>query len=207
MKIENLNIGDVCKFAGGSQPSKRNFSAKELDGYVRLIQIRDYKTDLFRTYIPKKSTKKFCGPEDIMIGRYGPPIFQILRGLRGAYNVALIKAIPNKKIANNYLYYYLIQKHIFEYVDGLSLRTGGQTGVDLEMLKKYPIGLPDISIQELLIKPLSLIDKKIKLNNEKNRMLEAMAKLIYDYWFIQFDFPYENGKKYNSSGGIFVYNK
>lgn len=207
MKIENLTIGDVCKFIGGSQPPKRNFSSIELDGYVRLIQIRDYKTDLFQTYIPKTSTKKFCGPEDIMIGRYGPPIFQILRGLSGAYNVALIKAIPNKKITNNYLYYYLIQKHIFEYVEGLSPRTGGQTGVDLEMLKKYPIGLPDIPIQELLIKPLSLIDKKIKLNNEKNRILEAMAKLIYDYWFIQFDFPDENGKPYRSSGGKMVYSK
>jgi len=54
---------------------------------------------------------------------------------------------------------------------------------------------------------LSKIDKKIELNNKINAELEAMAKLIYDYWFVQFDFPDANGKPYKSSGGKMVYNK
>ena len=48
---------------------------------------------------------------------------------------------------------------------------------------------------------------KIELNNKINAELEAMAKLIYDYWFVQFDFPDENGKPYKSSGGKMVYNE
>ena len=54
---------------------------------------------------------------------------------------------------------------------------------------------------------LSRIDKKIELNNKINKELEATAKLIYDYWFVQFDFPDKNGKPYKSSGGKMVYNQ
>ena len=50
-------------------------------------------------------------------------------------------------------------------------------------------------------------NQKIEINNKINAELEAMAKLIYDYWFVQFDFPDENGKPYKSSGGLMVYNE
>lgn len=53
---------------------------------------------------------------------------------------------------------------------------------------------------------LSAIDKKIELNNRINAELEAMAKTLYDYWFVQFDFPDANGKPYKTSGGKMVYN-
>ena len=60
-----------------------------------------------------------------------------------------------------------------------------------------------VSVRNLL----STIDKKIELNNKINTELEAMAKLIYDYWFVQFDFPDANGKPYKSSGGKMVYSE
>jgi type I restriction enzyme, S subunit len=204
-RASEITIGEVCNFVGGSQPAKSYFSSEKLEGYIRLIQIRDYKTDSYITYIPKDSTKKFCSKDDIMIGRYGPPIFQILRGLEGAYNVALMKAVPKDNINNDYLYYYLRQEHLFEYINALSPRTGGQTGVDVMMLKKYPILLPDIKEQKQIAKVLSDLDAKIEVNNKINSELEAMAKTIYDYWFVQFDFPDANGKPYKSSGGKMVY--
>ena len=207
MENEALTLNDVCSFVGGSQPPKSSVSSIESHDYVQLIQIRDYKTDDFLTYIPKSSTRKFCSAEDVMIGRYGPPIFQILRGLTGAYNVALMKAIPKENINNDYLYYFLKQKHLFDYIDGLSPRTGGQTGVDVTMLKKYPIYLPKFDYQLKVVDILSNLDKKIELNNKINAELEAMGKLIYDYWFVQFDFPDANGKPYKSSGGSMVYNE
>ena len=117
------------------------------------------------------------------------PIFQILRGIKGAYNVALMKAIPKKDTDNNYLYYFLNQKSLFEYVNALSPRTGGQTGVDVFMLKKYPINFSELSIQKQIAKVLSDLDAKIEVNNQINQQLEAMAKTLYDYWFVQFDFP------------------
>ncbi|HBO29364.1 MAG TPA: hypothetical protein DD462_06185 [Leeuwenhoekiella sp.] len=211
-------VGEVCRFVGGSQPPKSIFSSEMKDGYVRLIQIRDYKTDNFKTYIPKETTKKFCTKDDILIGRYGPPIFQILRGIEGAYNVALMKAIPKKDITNDYLYYFLTQKSLFEYINALSPRTGGQTGVDVPMLNEYPILLPEKSNQKQIAKVLSDLDAKIEVNNKINQQLEAMAKMVYDYWFVQFDFPMPEdyassigkpelaGKPYKTSGGRMVYN-
>ncbi|MAO02529.1 MAG: restriction endonuclease subunit S, partial [Flavobacteriales bacterium] len=61
--------------------------------------------------------------------------------------------------------------------------------------------------QSKIAKVLTDLDTKIELNNKINAELEAMAKLIYDYWFVQFDFPDENGKPYKSSGGKMVYNE
>lgn len=206
MKFEKLQIKDICDFVGGSQPPKSSFINEEREGYIRLIQTRDYKSDAFLTYIPDNSTTKFCNSSDIMIGRYGPPIFQILRGLSGAYNVALLKAMPKQNIRNEYLYYFLKQESIFNYVEKLSPRTGGQTGVDLVSLNQYPILLPEIDYQDKVLSVLTSIDSKIELNNRINQELESLAKLIYDYWFVQFDFPDENGKPYKSSGGKMVYN-
>ncbi|EJG0999041.1 restriction endonuclease subunit S [Vibrio parahaemolyticus] len=60
--------------------------------------------------------------------------------------------------------------------------------------------------QALIVKALSSIDKKIELNNRINSELEAMAKTLYDYWFVQFDFPDANGNPYKASGGKMVYN-
>ena len=143
-----------------------------------------------------------------MIGRYGPPIFQICRGLKGAYNVALLKVIPKEGVSRDFLYYFLKQDSVFQYVDKLSARTGGQTGVDLVSLKEYPVRIPEeIECQEKLVTILSVIDKKIALNNRINTELEAMAKTLYDYWFVQFDFPNEEGKPYKSSGGEMVWNE
>ncbi len=61
--------------------------------------------------------------------------------------------------------------------------------------------------QQKVAKVLSSLDSKIELNNKINKQLEAMAKTLYDYWFVQFDFPDENGKPYKSSGGKMVYNQ
>ena len=63
-----------------------------------------------------------------------------------------------------------------------------------------------IQTQKKIAKVLSNLDAKIELNNKINAELEAMAKLIYDYWFVQFDFPDKNGKPYKTSGGLMVYN-
>src|SRR5690606_30321164 len=103
-------VGNHIGFEGGSQPDKSFFRAMKKPGYCRLIQIRDYKSDNFEVFIPRHLARRFCSQEDIMIGRYGPPVFQILRGLEGAYNVALIKAIPKEGLDREFAYYFLSQE-------------------------------------------------------------------------------------------------
>ncbi len=67
--------------------------------------------------------------------------------------------------------------------------------------------LPDYQSQVKVGDFLFLLNQKIELNNRINFELEAMAKTLYDYWFVQFDFPDKNGKPYKSSGGKMVYNE
>jgi type I restriction enzyme S subunit len=180
---EPLVVGDVVSFSGGSQPPRSTFIFREKEGYVRLVQIRDYKTDDYATYIPEQLAKKKCTTDEIMIGRYGPPIFQILRGIEGAYNVALIKAIPSQKIDQEYLYYFLKDEKLFLLMDMLSQRSSGQTGVELPALKAYPCPLPPLPEQRAIAAALSDVDALIasldKLIAKKRDMKQAaMQELL-----------------------------
>lgn len=177
-------LSDIISFQGGSQPPIEHFRYKESEGYIRFIQIRDYKTDNAKTYIPLKLARRFCKADDVMIGRYGPPIFQILRGLEGAYNVALIKAIPKKTISKEFCYHILKRNDIFSFVETLSKRTGGQTGVNLNVLKAYKIQIPtDESEQTAIATALSDMDALIEAQEAllaKKRALKqgAMQELL-----------------------------
>ena len=164
---DSVPLTEVVDFIGGSQPPKSQFSDVQKEGYVRLIQIRDYKTDNHIVYVDSASTKKFCTKEDVMIGRYGPPVFQILRGLDGAYNVALMKAVPNEDVlTKNYLFWFLQSPSIQNYVIGISQRAAGQSGVNKKALEKYLIPVPSKTIQN------DIVDKVGQLVN-KSRNLEA----------------------------------
>jgi type I restriction enzyme S subunit len=151
-------LDDVAGFSGGSQPPRSTFKFTPASGYMRLIQIRDYKTSKYETYIPATLARKFCSLTDIMIGRYGPPIFQILRGIEGAYNVALIKVLPKSFIIRDYLYYFLKSEKLFELMELLSQRSSGQTGIELPSLKSYPIPLPTKKEQSAIANALSDVD-------------------------------------------------
>ncbi|EKF9861004.1 restriction endonuclease subunit S [Vibrio cholerae] len=155
-------LTDVTQFVGGSQPPKSEFSDTAKDGYVRLIQIRDYKTDAHIVYVDRNSTKKFCNRDDVMIGRYGPPVFQILRGLEGAYNVALMKAVPDEKIlSKDYLFAFLQSSPIQSYIVGLSQRAAGQSGVNKKALENYSIPIPPMAEQKRIIEKLDALLTRI----------------------------------------------
>lgn len=171
-------LGELLIFTGGSQPPLSVFSKIEHEGYIRLIQIRDYKTDKYTTYIPKDLARRFCDADDIMIGRYGPPIFQILRGLEGAYNVALIKVTPKGNILKDFAWHYLRNDRLFKHIDKLSRRTSGQTGVDLNELENYPIQLPPLAEQQKIAQALTDADDYIsaleKLIEKKKMIKEGL---------------------------------
>jgi type I restriction enzyme S subunit len=143
---------EVIKLVGGSQPPKSEFAYEQKPGFVRLIQIRDYKSDSHKVFINQESTKKFCDKHDVMIGRYGPPIFQILRGLEGAYNVALMKAVPLEGLDNEYMYWYLQNYKLLNFVEAGSDRTAGQSGVNKAFLEKYPLFMPPLDEQTEIVR-------------------------------------------------------
>lgn len=93
-------------------------------------------------------------------------------------------------------------------IDFSSLNSGSaQPSLNRNYVYPIKIRIPSIFQQKQIAKVLSNLDAKIEVNDKINAELEAMAKLIYDYWFVQFDFPNVNGKPYKSSGGKMVYNK
>lgn len=105
----------------------------------------------------------------------------------------------------SFLYAVLLQDSFFDYVmqgaKGSKMPRG-----DKEQILRYE--MPTLSCSEESIGTFFLnLDKKIRLNEQINQNLEAMAKQLYDYWFVQFDFPNEEGKPYKSSGGKMVWNE
>ena len=166
---KEYKFSDVVDIIGGSQPPKSEFRSEYQEGYIRLIQIRDYKSDSHIVYIPKEKARRFVSPTDVMIGRYGPPIFQILRGLEGAYNVALMKAEPKDNLIDQeYLYWYLQNYKIYNYIEAGSDRTAGQSGVNKKHLEAYPILLPSIEEQQNIVKEI------VKLTTLANRIEETL---------------------------------
>ncbi|NRF35814.1 restriction endonuclease subunit S [Bacillus velezensis] len=183
-----VRLGKVVEFQGGSQPPKSVFKDEQLDGYIRLIQIRDFKSDKFKTYIPKELAKRTFEENDVMIGRYGPPVFQILRGLSGAYNVALMKATPVKCLMDNdYLYYLLQVPFIQSPVIKESHRTAGQTGIRKELIEGFVIGLPPLNeqkrIAEKVERLLSKIEEAKQLIEEAKETFELRRAAILDKAF------------------------
>ena len=168
-------IGDVCKIEGGSQPPRSTFIFEPKEGYVRLVQIRDYKTDEHITYIPEKSTKKFCDETDIMIGRYGPPIFQILKGLKGAYNVALMKAVPIG-INKEFLRFYLGRDELLHHLERFQTRTAGQAGIDMQELRNYPCPVPSEAAQVQFVDIVQQADKSKFVAYRATLSTESMIK-------------------------------
>jgi len=147
-----VKLGDVVDFVGGSQPAKKQFIYEEKPGYVRLIQIRDFKTDGFKTYVPEEYARRPFKEDDIMVGRYGPPVFQILKGLSGTYNVALMKATPTiNSLSKDYLYYLLQEPRIQNIVIADSSRTAGQSGVRKELLNEIIVLVPPLAEQKRIV--------------------------------------------------------
>jgi type I restriction enzyme, S subunit len=176
-------LGDVCEFVGGSQPPKSVFSKTKTADNIRLIQIRDYKSDNHVVYIPRAQARRFCNADDVMIGRYGPPLFQILRGLDGAYNVALMKAVPDKsKLSRDFLFYFLKHSTILQYVIYHSERAAGQIGLTKETLEPYPITLPSLADQKEIVETIMELEAETQrlesIYQQKLAALEALKKSL-----------------------------
>ncbi len=115
----------------------------------------------------------------------------------------------DKNVDAKFLYYYLTQPSITKYLQGIAENSvSAYPSIKSEDIGNLIIEIPkDLYIQKQIASILASLDKKIELNNKINQKLETMAKMLYDYWFVQFDFPDANGKPYKSSGGKMVYNK
>ena len=118
-----------------------------------------------------------------------------------------IKDLYKNKIDPRYLYLLLTQPTITDYIGNIAdTAVSAYPSINPSDLSSLCFMFPDYDIQKTIADIWNNYDRKIELNRAINQNLEAMAKQLYDYWFVQFDFPNEEGKPYKSSGGKMVWN-
>ena len=141
--------------------------------------------------------------DDIGVATYIADDFEyVLLG----YHCALIT--PNPAIVDGkYLNAFMHTRYIQKYFENNASGSGQRYTLSNDTIGNIPVLIPSIEEQRTIGKVLADIDCKIELNKLINDNLEEMAKQLYDYWFVQFDFPNEEGKPYKSSGGTMVWNE
>ena len=120
-------------------------------------------------------------------------------------DVALVRC--KKGLLDPNFCYYLISSSIVRQQLSAAAQQTKIRHTSPEKIKDCTVWVPDFDVQKNIGRILTDIDNKIAINRQINDNLEAMAKQLYDYWFVQFDFPNEDGKPYKSSGGAMVWNK
>lgn len=110
-----------------------------------------------------------------------------------------------EKVCPIYIYYYLAQKKITDHLQAIAeQRVSAYPALNMEDLKQLIISLPPLPEQTAVASTLSALDNKIELNNKINDNLEAQTQALFKHWFVDFEFPDENGNPYKSSGGTMV---
>ena len=122
------------------------------------------------------------------------------------YHCALITP-DESKLDGRYLNAFLHSDMSRKYFANNASGSGQRYALTAQSVTDLPIWLPSLITQKRIGQLFSAIDRKIALNRSINHNLEAMAKQLYDYWFVQFDFPDENGRPYKSSGGKMVWDE
>ena len=183
-KVRYLRITDIDDFGNLLEDDKKSVSSPEIEKYILKegdIVFARTGNSTGRTYYHEEKNGKL------------------------AFAGFLIKfSLDKSKVDPKYLKYFTISKPYKQWVDNLS--NGSTRGnINAKTFAECPIILPSREQQDYLVRVLSSFEEKIQINNQINQELEAMAKTLYDYWFVQFDFPDQNGKPYKSSGGKMVY--
>ena len=212
MELKKYKLEEIANIVNGATPSTS--CEENYDGDIVWITPKDL-SDQRSKYIDRGSrniTQKGCDSCSVQM----IPAYNILMSSRAPIGLLAINTIEcctnqgfkniivDKSICDiDYLYYYL-KYHIKE-IEAIGSGTTFKE-VSKTSLQQFEIALPALEVQKHIASILSNIDCKIELNRAINQNLEAMAKQLYDYWFVQFDFPDENGRPYKSSGGKMVWN-
>jgi type I restriction enzyme S subunit len=176
-----VKLGDTLDIQGGSQPPKSKFIYQPKQGYIQLLQIRDFGEKGVPTYVPIEKVTKFCTKDDIMIARYGASLGRIITGLEGAYNVALAKVIDEKKAFEKRYIFYLLKTQIFQRPLKLLSRSA-QNGFSKSELAHILLPLPPKAVQQRVVSKIeelfSELDKGIEALRLAQKQLESYRQSV-----------------------------
>ena len=173
-----MRLTDICDFQGGSQPPKDEWLFEKQEGYIRMLQIRDFTQSekVVPEYVKISKSTKICQADDILIARYGASIGKILTGLSGAYNVAIMRAIPDTHmLQKKYLYYYLKSPYFQTAILNVGSRAA-QAGFNKEDLSKLEIKCPLLSEQDSIIDILQKVESIIGKRKKELIFLGELVK-------------------------------
>ena len=166
-----------------------------------------YNTTNFISQVGFENSSTEIYPIDtVLVAMYGATAGKAsLLKMEACTNQAICAILPNKDYSSAFLKYSI--DTLYDHLVGLSSGSARDNLSQAELKKLKLIMPPTKDEQNKLVSILASIDRKIELNRAINQNLEAMMKQLYDYWFVQFDFPNKEGKPYKSSGGKMVWNK
>ena len=215
MELKKYKLGDICSFNKNtiSQDEDINIEYLETSNLIenKILSIQNVKlskapsraqrkvkhnTILYSTVRPNlKHYGIMKMPSPTMIVSTGFTTIDVLEEY-------------NESVDPFYLYLLITQEHITNYLHTIAENaTSAYPSISSIDLENLYFDFPSLKEQKKISLLFSSIDQKIALNRVINHNLEAMAKQLYDYWFVQFDFPNEEGKPYKSSGGKMVWNE
>lgn len=223
--MSKVRLGDIAKTTSGATPlsSIKEYYEDADIPWINSGEVGQYKINKAQKFISEKgfinSNTKFIPKGSVLIAMYGATAGRtsLLNIDNATTNQAICSILPNENISNFFLKYKF--DTLYKYLVGISSGSA-RDNLSQKTIQDLILDLPDLPTQQKIASVLSALDDKIELNNRINAELEAMAKTLYDYWFVQFDFPnspplegWQNSKNfdgvvgYKSSGGKMVYNE
>lgn len=211
--MKKIKLSDVCTI------NATNYSDDDSYDFVNYLDTGNITTnhiehiqriDISREKLPSRARRKV---------KFNSIIYSTVRPNQRHYGIiksqpknflvstgfAVIDAVP-EKIDANFLYYQLSRDEVIENLQSIAEQsTTAYPSIKPSDLGNLEFRVPSLETQSRIGNFLCALDAKIALNKKINATLEAMAKTLYDYWFVQFNFPDENGKPYKTSGGKMIY--
>ena len=209
---KEITLAEVFNTSSGATPLSTEASYYE-NGTIPWINSGElaspyiYDTTNFISQAGFENSSTEIYPIDtVLVAMYGATAGKAsLLKMEACTNQAICAILPNKDYSSTFLKYSI--DTLYDHLVGLSSGSARDNLSQAELKKLKLIMPPTKNEQNKLVSILASIDRKIELNRAINQNLEAMAKQLYDYWFVQFDFPDENGRPYKSNGGEMVWNK
>ncbi|MDX8419030.1 restriction endonuclease subunit S [Stecheria sp. CLA-KB-P133] len=207
MRTETCTLGDIGKVCMCKRVLKEQTSPSEEIPFYKISTFGG-KADTFisrKLYNEYKTKYSYPKKGDVLIsaaGTIGKTV--IYNGEDAFFQDSNIVWIDNDEsmVLNDYLYYYY-KTNPWKVTSGSTIQRLYNDNISGAVIT-FP---KSIDVQKQLISVLKILDEKIKNNNAISSQLESLAKTIYDYWFLQFEFPNEDGKPYKSSGGKMIWNE
>ena len=197
--MKSYKLGEIASFFQGKQVDLENqFLNKDENHNVRFVRIVDYtNSDEPIRYIENLGEKYYARKGDLVMIRYGSQTAgKVVMGKSVIIANNMFKINLDNTVANNeFMYYYLSQPHIFDYLRRAQ-SSSTMPAINFGMLNNFEVMIPNIDIQEKIVSILKKLDDRIKINTQINDNLYELGDVLYKEYYSKYENELPNGYKY-----------